>query len=205
MHHARMSAVTSPRDRSRSNHKRRRAWFVLLTALAAAAIASCQVSVGDQSCTEESNPNDKEDTCPYGPPGGPKVQETGCPNIPPEPDPANCTVTWPQVYEILRGPSAGCTINGCHGEAPGARGIFLSPTDSNAFYDELKGYVGSQGYPYINEEQPDRSWILCNLTGLPGGGAPMPPPSGLGDADFAIIQQWAMCGLKRTGGVDGGL
>jgi hypothetical protein len=187
--------------------KGRRGRLLLLPTLVLAAIVGCEIDVGDQHCTETSNPNDTEDSCPYGPPGGPKVQESGCPNIVPEPDPANCTVTWNDVYAILTGPNANCTLNGCHGEAPGARGIFLSPTDSDAFYDELKGYVGSQGYPYINEEQPERSWILCNLSGLPGGGAPMPPPSGLGEADFAIITQWAACGLKRTGASanDGGL
>ena len=177
----------------------RRAASILLTALALASLAACRVSVGDQACTEESKVNDKEDTCPYGPPGGPKVLESGCPDITQESDPALCTTTWTDVYAILSGPTAGCTINGCHGEAPGARGIFLSPTDSNSFYEELKAYKGSQGYPYINEEQPTHSWILCNLGGVPGGGAPMPPPSGLDETELATIQQWAACGLKRSG------
>jgi hypothetical protein len=177
----------------------RRMWRagLLLSALVVFLIPACQVSVGDQSCAEGVNFYDKEDDCPYGPPGGPKVKESACPNIPQEANPANCTATWTQVYELFTGPSGNCTLGGCHGEAPGARGIYLSPTDANAFYDELKGYKGSQGYAYINEMEPERSWILCNLAGLPGGGAPMPPPSGFNETDFAIIQNWAMCGLKR--------
>jgi len=197
----RMSRVASSTPPPLEKRKVRPVRLVLAPALAFAAffalMPGCQISVGDQACTDQSNPNDKDDACPYGPPGGPKVQESGCPNISPETDPTLCTVTWLDVYAILSGPKAGCTINGCHGEPPGARGLFLSPTDANAFYDELKGYKGSQGYPYINEEQPEESWILCNLTGLPGGGAPMPPPSGLDETDFATIQQWAACGLKR--------
>ncbi len=175
-----------------------RAAHFLISALALVAFAGCRIDVGDQVCTEESKVNDKEDSCPYGPPGGPKVLESGCPDIEQTMDPAMCTTTFTDVYNILNGPTAGCTLNGCHGESPGARGIFLSPTDSNAFYEELKGYKGSQGYPYINEEQPTHSWIMCNLGGVAGGGAPMPPPSGLNEADIATIQQWASCGLKRT-------
>ncbi|MDI1476749.1 hypothetical protein [Polyangium sp. y55x31] len=193
-----MTARTSPRVRSR---RTLRAALALFPVLALAAFAGCQISVGDQACTEQSIVNDKDDACPYGPPGGPKVRETGCPELTIL-DPSACTTapTWAEVYSILTGPSAGCTIGGCHGAAPGARGIFLSADSSDAFYDELKGYSGAQGYPYINEEDPSRSWILCNLQGTPGGGAPMPPPSGLSDADYAIIEQWALCGLRRTGG-----
>jgi len=172
-----------------------------LALLSLASMTSCQITVGDQICTEGVSPNDKEDSCPYGPPGGPRVAESGCPNITPEFDPTICTVTFADVYTIFTDETRGkCTINGCHGAPPGARGLFLSPTDSNAFYDELKAYKGAQGYPYINEEQPERSWILCNLKGTPGGGAPMPPPSGLDDADYTTIEKWAMCGLKRTVG-----
>jgi hypothetical protein len=182
----------------------RRKWqagLLLLPVLVIAVTQGCQISVGDQSCAEGANFYDKDDTCPYGPPGGPKLikgNQVACPDIPQEADPLNCTTTWNDVYAILTGPAGNCTIGGCHGEAPGARGIFLSATDPNAFYDELKGYVGSQGYPYINEEDPAHSWILCNLAGVAGGGAPMPPPSGFNEADYLLIQNWATCGLSRN-------
>jgi hypothetical protein len=190
-----MFAAPSSRGPSR---RMWRAGLLLLPALAAVVALSCQISVGDQSCAEGANFYDKDDECPYGPPGGPKVQESACPDIPQEADPLNCITTWPDVYALLTGPSGNCALSGCHGSAPGARGILLSSTDANAFYEELKGYKGSQGYPYINEEDPAHSWILCNLAGLPGGGAPMPPPSGFNETDFATIQNWAMCGLSRN-------
>jgi hypothetical protein len=174
-----------------------RAGLLLLPALAVVTAQGCQISVGDQSCAVGANFYDKDDACPYGPPGGPKVQESPCPDIPQEGDPLNCTTSFADVYALFTGPTGNCTNSGCHGSAPGARGIFLSETDPNAFYDELKGYKGSQGYSYLNEDDPAHSWVLCNLAGFPGGGAPMPPPSGFNETDFALIQNWAMCGLKR--------
>ncbi len=179
----------------------RRHWhagLLLLSALAVVVAQGCQISVGDQSCAEGANYYDKDDACPYGPPGGPKVKESSCPDIPQEADPLNCTTTWNDVYALFTGPAGNCTNSGCHGSAPGARGIFLSDTDPNAFYDELKAYKGLQGYPYFNEEDPAHSWVLCNLAGFPGGGAPMPPPSGFNETDFALIQKWAMCGIQRA-------
>ena len=191
MHHGAMFAASLSKNA-------RRAALLLLPALLIVSVTSCDlVNVGDQSCTEGVNAYDKEDSCPYGPPGGPSVQETGCPDIPQETDPVLCTTTWLQVYDLLTGPKGNCAVGGCHGSPPGARGILLSSTDANAFYDELKAYNGSQGYPYINEENPTNSWILCNLAGVPGGGAPMPPPSGLDEADLALIQNWASCGALR--------
>jgi len=178
----------------------RRTWpagLLLVSALVVLLAQGCQVSVGDQSCIEGFNYYDKDDACPYGPPGGPKVKESACPDIPQETDPMKCTTSWADVYALFTGPSANCTNSGCHGSLPGARGIYLQDSDATAFYDELKAYTGSQGYPYFNEEDPAHSWVLCNLAGVPGGGSPMPPPSGFSDSDFAVIQKWAMCGLRR--------
>jgi len=190
-----MSAAPLPRGPSRHHW---RAGLLLLSALAMAIVQGCHITTGgDQSCAEGANFYDKDDACPYGPPGGPKVQESACPDIPQEADPANCTTTFADVYALFTGPAGNCTNGGCHGTAPGARGIHLPSDDANAFYEELKGYKGTLNYPYINEEDPAHSWILCNLAGLPGGGAPMPPPSGFDETDFALIQNWAMCGLKR--------
>lgn len=175
-----------------------RAGMLILSALAMVIAPSCAITTGgDQSCVEGFNIYDKDDACPYGSPGGPKVKESSCPDIPQMSDPAMCTTTFADVYALFTGPNGNCTLGGCHGEAPGARGIHLVDTDPNAFYDELKNYKGTQGYAYINEAEPAHSWILCNLAGVPGGGAPMPPPSGFNEADLALIQNWAMCGLKR--------
>jgi hypothetical protein len=181
------------------------ALFPALAMAITAALAGCGgISVGDQSCTEDSKVNDKDDACPYGPPGGPKVAPGGCPNIVLT-DPATCTKSWDDIFPIFTGPTANCSIGGCHGEAPGPRGIYLPANDPNAFYDELKGYMGNQGYPYINDKEPARSWILCSLAGTPGGGSPMPPPSGLTAEDFAIVEEWAQCGLKKSLTGDGGI
>jgi len=202
-----MSPAASPRtSKSRTNPAGLLLGLALLSAIATAASAGCGgISVGDQSCTEDSKVNDKEDDCPYGPPGGPKVAPGGCPNIVVTDDPLVCTKSWDDIFPILTGPAGNCSLGGCHGDAPGARGIHLPANDPNAFYDELKGYVGSQGYPYINDKDPARSWILCNLAGTPGGGSPMPPPSGLSPEDLMIIQEWAQCGLRKSLPGDGGI
>jgi|GEM_PF-5967480 len=175
-----------------------RAGLLLLFAHAMTFAQGCHIDIGDPSCAEGVNFYDKDDACPYGPPGGPRVHESACPDIPQEADPLNCTASWSDVYALFTGPVGNCALNGCHGSAPGGRGVLLPLENPNAFYDELKAYRGSQGYPYINESDPAHSWILCNLAGLPGGGAPMPPPSGFGEADFALIQNWAVCGLRRV-------
>jgi hypothetical protein len=179
----------------------RRLGLTLFPALALATLAACSAfDVGDQSCTEKSLVNDKEDDCPYGPPGGPKPQGGGCPDIPQSEDPATCTTSWDDVFPILSSPTAGCSAGSvCHGESPGQRAIFLPADDANAFYEELASYSGNQGYPYLNTETPTRSWILCNLKGTAGGGSPM-PTSGfkLTEAEIATIEAWAMCGLKKS-------
>lgn len=171
----------------------------ILAPLALVTIVSCHISVGDQSCTESSNPNDKDDACPYGPPGGPKLKPAVCPPLDPEIDPANCTTTWENdIFPLFTGPAGNCSVGGCHGDAPGAYGIHLPETDPSAFFDELKGYKGAQGYPYINPDDAPNSWIICNLAGVPGGGSPMPKPSGMDDANLAIVTQWVKCGMPRA-------
>jgi hypothetical protein len=184
----------------------RRLGLAILPALALALLAGCgAISVGDQSCTEESKVNDKEDDCPYGPPGGPKPQPGGCPDIP-QNDPATCTKSWDDIFPILTSSTAGCSAGACHGVAPGGRAIFLPIDNPNDFYDELAGYAGNQGYPYINTKTPTRSWILCNLKGTAGGGAPMPTAGfTLTEEELGIIEEWAMCGLKKSLPSDGGL
>jgi hypothetical protein len=194
-----MSAARSSR-KTRTNPRALLRLGLLLVPLLASALGGCSAAyVGDQACTEDSKVNDKDDACPYGPPGGPKVKPGGCPTIEitVEQSSPDCR-SWDDIFPIFTGPTANCSIGGCHGEAPGARGLYLPANDPNAFYDELKSYVGSQGYPYINDKSPANSWILCNLAGTPGGGSPMPPPSGLTTADLAEVEKWAACGLPRS-------
>jgi hypothetical protein len=194
------SRKTNPRRASRLT------FAFAFTLASALALAGCSISVGDQSCTESSNPNNKDDACPYGPPGGPKVKPLSCPLIPVDKVAPGCDVSsFAPIFEMFTDESRGnCSNTGCHGADPGARGIHLPDDNPTAMYDELKGYTGSQGYPYINEEEPSRSWILCNLSGIAGGGSPMPPPSGLSQSDFEVINTWAMCGLPREALGDGG-
>lgn len=176
------------------------------------AFASC--GVGDQFCTVDSNPADKNDDCPYGPPGGPKPPAGDCPDIMPG-DPFDCMndpKDWVHdVYPIFNDLSrAACTDGGCHGKSPGARGVFLPPDDAKTSLESLNKYQGVQKYPYVNSGNTAHSWILCNLRDPPGVGSVMPTGGyELSDADYAIVEQWARCGMVEdkgggTGGAGGG-
>lgn len=173
--------------------------LVLLAALLAPGFAGC-LDVGDQICTESDVATDKDDRCPYGPPGGPKVPGGDCPIVVQESDPTQCDgITWADsVYPILVDPLLGnCSSTGCHGEEPGARGVYVPEGDPQKGFDELSAYTNAQQLPYINIADPARSWLVCNIEGSPGGGSPMPKPSGLTDAAaIATIRQWVACGAK---------
>lgn len=168
--------------------------------------ASCKT--GDTLCYPDSVPTDKTDDCPYGPPGGPKVQEAACQDIPQST--SDCTTSWADVYaKAFDGPSpmGSCTLGGCHGDkAKASFGVYLPAGDAATAYASLTAYKGSMGYAYVNAEQPKHSWILCNLEGVAGGGYPMPKPSGLVDPSvYKIVAEWARCGMPGPGAiVDGG-
>jgi hypothetical protein len=134
------------------------------------------------------------------------VQDATCPDI--AQDPNGCGTTWEDVYAIFDAPPASCTLAGCHGDESAASfGIYLPSGDAATAYASLSGYKGSTGYPYINAQDPKHSWVLCNLEGVPGGGFPMPKPSGLVDpSTLAIVQEWARCGMPGPGqsGTGGG-
>src|SRR5262245_30376930 len=52
--------------------------------------------IGDQLCPADSfDPNMRSEDCPFGPPGGPKVRETGCAeNVIDKTNPACGTLSW---------------------------------------------------------------------------------------------------------------
>lgn len=185
---------------------------VLVFLFVAALNLSCDV--GDQFCTEDQSPSEKDDDCPYGPPGGPKPPAGDCPNIEQDP-PGTCSTDWVNdVFPIFatEGPKkASCTNLACHGSAEGpAAGVLLPPDDAKASYDALTRYEGPQKYPYVNLGDPKHSWILCNLADPPGVGQVMPdPPGEISAGEYAIVEAWAKCGMlydkaQMGGGGSGG-
>jgi hypothetical protein len=145
--------------------------IALTLSIALGALAACN-RIGDQICEEGTDPNDHDDQCPYGPPGGPKVTEDGCPDIPQVSGP-ECTLSWRNdIWPAMTTFAAdngtvSCSLAGCHGPTT----VLKLPDDPEQAYQVLKGYVGQQNYPYLSDKAPAHTWILCNLHGDKGGRA----------------------------------
>jgi hypothetical protein len=185
---------------SRDSRAARRGRATLLTAAVVAALALASLggcnNVGDAICPQGTNPDDTGDGCPYGPPGGPRIHEEGCPDIA-QISGAMCNISWRNdVWPLLNAATpagSGCGIVGCH--ASGAGGLTLPADDPEASFKLLKAYSPQTGYPYINDTAPGHTWILCNLHGDKGGRSLMPPTK-MSEATYATVKLWAQCGEK---------
>jgi hypothetical protein len=187
----------------------RQSWLLLAT-FVVSICGACEVT--DQICTDSWNVNDREDRCPYGPPGGPKKkgQARVCPLIEIDPAGPDCaTATFDAVNAILAkdaigDPTAGSCANlACHG--PGTPNKVVIPVDADGMYASLIGYKNANGEPYFEQDNPE-AWGHCNLEGVPGGGVTMPQGWSLGADQLTLIRAWIDCGMNPpTGmGVGGG-
>lgn len=179
--------------------------LLLVIAPAAAVLApGCSLDVGDQVCTQKSDPLDPDDDCPYGPPGGPKVLPAPNTDLCPDPvfaDSPACATAWESVFAMMIDTQRGKCSNtpgNCHGVAPGAKGFYFPADDPAKAYENMGLYLNGNGEPYAKRDDAT-SWVVCNVTAAPGSAA-MPPKSGLfEEADKAIVRTWASCRFPGPG------
>jgi hypothetical protein len=179
--------------------------MLLSTAAASmASVAGC--TVGDQICTTDSVSTDRDDDCPYGPPGGPAVRTVDvdeCKDI--AFDMSNCDgATWDAAYAALVDPvQGGCSESFCHdkGDGTGAFNVYIPKDNAQTSFDNLVKWQNTLGQPYIKTGETE-AWILCNLNGSLGGQRVMPPGSNLQTQKpnvYGIIEKWALCGMTGPG------
>jgi hypothetical protein len=183
------------------------------------AVVSASCTVGDAICTDKTVDEDRNDDCPYGPPGGPQRDQADTCQV--TIDKENCTKTFrDDVYPILmRGidkdnSGGGCTVPGCHGPtAKGGIEAIVLPEGATAdeLYNLLAGYENEAGQKYWALDDSD-TFALCNLKATIGGGAAMPPSAGLTNAsttavddnDISVVEEWIRCGMELNGAGTGG-
>lgn len=202
---------------------------LLIVALAGCALGACSTDVGDQVCTEESIDRDRDDDCPYGPPGGPAVQvgDDFCSDEPvfysAGAEPAECATEWtfPKVMEIFdredvfTAGGGNCSNANCHGVAsldqiPINQPPMIAGNAAETHKSLTAWGMTDYGRPYIRAVdasastpgKSEQAWILCNLTSLRG--QIMPSPSGFqkepGAESLKIIRGWVNCGMRETPG-----
>ncbi len=181
------------------------AWAACVLGVAALA-ASCKV--GDAICTDHTVEEDRNDDCPYGPPGGPQRQRAeGCVVTF---DKSDCDVTFrDDVYPILVAPlgsGGGCVTGACHGENGSGKLDLVVAEDASPdeLYEALAAHKNEAGNPYIEADNPN-AYFLCNVTAAIGGGSAMPPNAGLTDpAMLDVVKKWVACGMELDGTGEGG-
>jgi hypothetical protein len=165
----------------------------------AALFAGC--GVGDQLCPTWTNPNDKDDDCPYGPPsGGAQTPPAACPEVT-QKNAADCEAapTWTaDIFPIFDSDAgAKCTSSNCHG-SPTPPKIALPAGDAASSYTALTGYTNPAAGNYVDRNNPEKSWLLCNIGGAqPSVGSTMPIGGGtFAPGDLQKIQDWLACGAS---------
>ncbi|HSN97896.1 MAG TPA: hypothetical protein VLS89_06345 [Candidatus Nanopelagicales bacterium] len=199
-----------------------------LVAVGSHLYAGC--SVGDQFCTPSSLEEDRDDACPYGPVGGPRLpnlqaNNNSCEqvNLQREQDAGPCDITWDDIYtNVIINPMTGnCNAEGCHQPGSLLGGFSIDGTDSRSVFTDLTELdVTRLGGQYLssNEEVNEagraarlKSWFVCNLEGLESGGSSMPPTTnGLRPENgLTDVQRWFMCWVNDPvtygPGGDGGI
>ena len=188
-----------------------RPFFVTVAAVAfAASVGVSACYTGDQSCAEAYNQNDPNDHCPYGPPGGPKVDKDSpqaCPLVP-KVAAADCQVGFVEdVFPVLmaheKGNCTGGDQGGCHTFSPKGIKPFqkAGKDDPNAMLDALSLYRGELTRKYYDPDDPSQSWWICNLRGDVGSLMPTDKPR-MSSADIAPVERWLgrHAPLNRPGG-----
>lgn len=216
---AQLADRVRPRKRARVRPAEVVRWAGALGLCVAAAAGFGACEVGDAICTDHTVEEDRNDGCPYGPPGGPqRTQASGCQV---QFDDSNCTVTFrDDVFPILTAPvnpvgrsGGGCTSAACHGPNGGGKADLAFPSDTptaDEVYNGMAALTDDAGNPYVAANNP-KAWFICNLRGVDGGGSAMPPTAGLSDSesaeddqDLPIIEEWVRCGMKLDGTGTGG-
>lgn len=184
--------------------------------LGVAALAGFSCGVGDAVCTDHTVEEDRNDECPYGPPGGPQrkpVASEGCKNVFSDED---CTVSFgDDVFPILvasytgTASGGGCTLPACHGPTGtgASKMVVAEAATPQQLYDAMAASKNENLVPYVAEDDED-AYFLCNLKGTIGGGSAMPPNAGLtddpataeDDDHMDIMEEWVRCGMKFDAG-----
>lgn len=176
-----------------------------LVAMVSSAAAACLSNpTKDSHCTPDARSIADDPECIYAGDGkGPVFVEDAC-AAPHVAKPASCAGLFVKVFDMMTDATRGnCAATSCHGYEPNAAsGIYFDSGDPQSAYQELVSVSGSVGTPYVVADDPSSadneafaSWMPCNVSGMHGGGFPMPPAAGLAtQADADLVSQWIACG-----------
>jgi hypothetical protein len=95
-----------------------------------------------------------------------------------------------------------CAENGCHLGPNDPTGVNMVKGDPTATHAALKAFTRDDGRPYISDDDPDSSYLLCNID--PNApviiGSIMPKGIVITPEDLITIGNWVDCGMKLSGG-----